>query len=55
MNQEKTQDFGDMLRFEHVSVEFEPGQRVLNDLSFSMEQGQTRIILVRPAAARPFC
>jgi len=36
---------GDLLRFEHVTVEFEPGVPVLNDVSFTVPQGQTRIIL----------
>jgi len=36
---------GDLLRFEHVSVEFEPGVPVLKDVSFSVPQGQTRIVL----------
>lgn len=38
-------DAATLLRFENVSVEFEPGNPVLNTVSFSVPEGQTRIIL----------
>jgi phospholipid/cholesterol/gamma-HCH transport system ATP-binding protein len=45
MAEDRAQVQGDLLRFEHVSVEFEAGVPVLDDVSFAMPQGQTRIIL----------
>ena len=36
---------GDLLCFDRVSVEFDGGVRALNDVSFRVPEGQTRIIL----------